>query len=308
MLDTSYAAAWQLGQLLTLQNTDVATALFEWKRRRARAAAQAEEPAYLPFSDAVETLPLPDSVVQWFRDLALFKNVPFNYFAPTETMLPKESLRLFQIDPFWRECLIDGAFSVGRVTATDASLDKAERAEVWDCLEDVLSQSGVLLRSHVVEGWPHLQVVGYRRTPPKNFDHDGPFALPLENLRKERLGNDILLCLFDKKVATIDFHEVPETIHFGVGYAGEEQTGDDPRPEWYKAYRSVRTAVEQTEKGYVDIESHWTASTRTINMSSLSSALAQLGGEDGDSPDHSWWFGFEMIEGVERVRVISQDQ
>lgn len=35
MLDVSYAAAWELGRLLTLQNTKVAVDLFNWKRAHA---------------------------------------------------------------------------------------------------------------------------------------------------------------------------------------------------------------------------------------------------------------------------------
>lgn len=304
MLDESYAAAWQLGQLMTLQNSDVATALYNWKRYRA-AAAEPDLLSYLPYVKAHSKPPLPANVVQWFRDLALFKGVPFNYLCPVESMLPTESLRMFLIDPFWRECLLDGAFSVGQVTGTDKALDQEERQELWECLEDVTPLSGFLLRSTVVEGWPHMQVAGYNTTPPSSTDEDGPFAEPIATLRKESLGNDILLCLFDDVLETLDLHEVPEVIHFGVGYAGDGAENDG-RPTWYKAYRDVNTAVEQTEMGYVNVEDYWTESTRTLQIGSLAQALADLGSQTEDCPGNPWWVAFEMIEGVERVRILAQ--
>jgi hypothetical protein len=43
LFDVSYAAAWELGRLLTLQSKQVSTSLYQWKRTRARQLHQAEQ-------------------------------------------------------------------------------------------------------------------------------------------------------------------------------------------------------------------------------------------------------------------------
>ena len=40
--------------------------------------------------------------------------------------------------------------------------------------------------------------------------------------QQDRLGEDVLLCLFAGEIKTVDIHEHAETIHFGV------DAGDDP--------------------------------------------------------------------------------
>ncbi len=47
MFDASYAAAWQIGRLLAVQNLSFASALYDWKRAVARATMQAVEREYL---------------------------------------------------------------------------------------------------------------------------------------------------------------------------------------------------------------------------------------------------------------------
>jgi hypothetical protein len=49
----------------------------------------------------------------------LFKGVPLFYLAADERMLPAESIRFFHVDQSWLTALIDGALSIGRVTASD---------------------------------------------------------------------------------------------------------------------------------------------------------------------------------------------
>jgi hypothetical protein len=117
MFDVSYATAWELGRLLTLQNTRVAVDLFNWKRAHAH-EEQLETAegflAHLPYEKPKTDLELPATVTAWFNDLALLHGLPFSYLVPDERMLPLESIRFFWLDWRWIECLLDGAFSVGR--------------------------------------------------------------------------------------------------------------------------------------------------------------------------------------------------
>jgi len=169
MFDVSYAAAWELGRLLALQSKSVAVNLYRWKRSHIRKLKDAEtQLTNLPFDGPTAALELPEIVSSWFENLILLEGVPFSYLVPDERMLPAESIRFFQVDPIWIECLVDGAFSIGRVLESDHKLDRLHKE---NNLGDVLPErsSGFLLRSEVVAGWPGLQVDGYDE-PKRNDD------------------------------------------------------------------------------------------------------------------------------------------
>lgn len=169
MFDMSYAAAWQLGQLMALQNTGFSIALYAWKQQLKKAeAAQAEldlirqaltplpaDPDPAPDGDTSPSAPanprahafsqllnvrraqvetalaaVPQPVVDWIARLRVLNGVPFAYLVPDERMLPPELLRFFHLDPNWIEALVDGAFSIGRATEDDVKRDAALRARV----------------------------------------------------------------------------------------------------------------------------------------------------------------------------------
>jgi hypothetical protein len=75
----------------------------------------------LPFlkTTTTEAPPLPDAVSAWFESLRKLEGVPFDYLVPDERMLPLESIRFFRVDNKWVGCLLDGAFSIGRVAGSD---------------------------------------------------------------------------------------------------------------------------------------------------------------------------------------------
>ena len=161
MFDVSYAAAWELGRLLALQSKSFSTSLYHWKRTHARKLKDADaQLAHLPFDGPSADLELPESVSSWFENLTFLEGVPFHYLVPDERMLPAESIRFFQVDPVWMECLVDGAFSVGRVLQADYELDQSQKeSHINGLLPNQVS--GFLVRSDAVAGWPGLQVDGY---------------------------------------------------------------------------------------------------------------------------------------------------
>jgi len=311
MFDVSYAAAWELGRLLTLQNEKVAVSLLDWKRRhrhsqeRQRAMKVLEHMPIVGQSVATE---LPTDVRRWFADLALLWGVPFNYLVPSERMLPQESIRFFWIDPEWIRCLHDGAFSIGRVLPSDHKRDAAHDEYLLGKPHAIVS--GFLLRSEVVSGWPNLQVDGYdEAVKHKNYEHealpphspvrasitndrelqdamnngdasmlsarfgfvDNPtlavspivedsrwlvnvnenetlylvektedgLQLSIENklplLKMQYLSPNVLLCLFAGDVKTVDIHQKPEALHFGLNRSG---TGHSVR--YYRELKSHR--------------------------------------------------------------------
>src|SRR5947209_14203314 len=92
----------------------------------------------------------PPDIASWFADLALLRGVPFNYLVPDPSMLPAESIRFFRLDGLWVDCLLDGAFSVGRVTRTDYEQTQVMKESLTGGGDEDKVTSGFLLRSSVV--------------------------------------------------------------------------------------------------------------------------------------------------------------
>jgi len=220
MFDVSYAVAWQLGRMLTLQNQPIAVQIFNWKRSKAQELHTIQQHVlHLPFqtetpnqkTNAAET---PTAIANWFRDLELLKNIPFNYLVPDAKLLPPESLRFFWVDSYWVDCLQDGAFSIGRVTKEDLKIDSGTRTTDRSRTGEDKTITGFLLHSEVVSGWPGLEIEGYANEV-KGSNFVGP-ENKLTLLRRERLSDTILLCLFQGEVKTLDLSIKGSSVNCGV--------------------------------------------------------------------------------------------
>ena len=216
MFDVSYAAAWELGRLLAVRSAQLAESLYSWKRAHAQAVAQGQawilHPGWaVPGPDADQ---LPADVVAWFDDLRRLRGVPFGYLVPDDRLLPAESIRFFQLDQAWVDCLLDGAFSIGRVTGTLKSVDEQQKHVLLQTLPVHPAVTGFLMRSSVVAGWPGLVVDAYGPGEGRGSQ--------LDVHRIDRLGTDVLLCLFSGAAARFEVHLKPEMLHFGIG----DRTGD----------------------------------------------------------------------------------
>jgi hypothetical protein len=265
MFDVSYGAAWQLGQLLALQNNAYAVALYQWRRElKVEEAAQAEQEriaellggAFASVVDHRERLlassdsKMPTLVVEWLARLKLLYGVPFNYLVPSEAMLPPESIRFFQLDRAWMDALLDGALSIGRVTSGERELHARRVTDVHDralaagrqlrgnavpATNHVNAEgevTGFLLRSQAVAGWPKLNAKGYA---------DAEGRSEVKKLRLARLSEDTMLCLFDGVVEMAALREPPEQLHCGYeGAAGKltttlrAVTGETPGKQYTK--------------------------------------------------------------------------
>ena len=189
VFDVSYSAAWELGRLLALQSKSFSLSLYHWKRTHARKLKDDAEAqlTHLPFDGPSVDLDLPETVISWFEHLMLLEEVPFHYLVPDERMLPAESIRFFQVDPLWLECLLDGAFSIGRVLSSDHKQDNSYQK---DHINPLLPNriSGFLLRSDIVAGWPGLQVEGYDEANKKtDFTLDKVFLFENKQVQFETL-------------------------------------------------------------------------------------------------------------------------
>jgi hypothetical protein len=203
VFDVSHAAAWELGRLLALRSSAVATALYAWKRRRAQAHKRDTLPLdSYPLAVAHIDAELPATVVDWLAGLSRLDGVPFSYLVPDERLLPAETVRFVHLDQEWMRHLLDGAYSLGRVTSTDAAIDGTHPLPI-----EHPTISGAILRSELVSGYPGLLADGFA-------DENG--VEPLERVQLCRLGPSVLFCLFKGNLGRLDIHQQPEALHFGL--------------------------------------------------------------------------------------------
>ena len=313
LFDVSYAAAWQLGQLLALQDKQFAISLFNWKRANAQKLAQANQQALSPhlFPDRVSHRDsstakndLPQDIKTWFEQLGLLSSVPFNYLVPDEQMLPLESIRFFCLDWFWVDSLLDGAFSIGRVQNSDVEQDSHNNPLSGEAKQI----SGFLMRSEVVSGWPDLQIDGSESA----IDEDSPMTKDekLNVLRRDRISEDVLICLFDGEVKTADISLKPEGLHFGFNI--DEKKSD----ETGKLLRELRQ-LDGTERSDWKVQpipwrlnKNQKENQKVVDISHLADEIKQVLEANPDdvnvediTPFTSAQFTLQMIQGAEKVRL-----
>lgn len=328
MFDVSYGAAWQLGQLLALQNKNYATALYNWKRGELQAQVIVEEEKIIAdkykgikaFNSlfaarkiALSDDPgsgLLDAITDWMGRLSLLYGVPFNYLVPDERMLPPESMRFFTLDNNWIDSLMDGAFSIGRYTEKDAALDvqraqtifplarmasckiRQRKAHLLTAGNDGKVVTGFIMRSMLISGWPGLEINGYK-------DLDGEDEIP--SLRLERLSSEVMIALFDGPLLMVAVHEPPETLHEGVeGNAANGFTtslrvinGVNPGKQipGYTAPIPVRS-----DKQTIQVSAAAKNILDTLNAPPLNEGITQFSSAE---------YALELIKGVVKVEFIN---
>ena len=294
LFDISYAAAWQLGQLLALQDKKFATSLFNWKRSNAQKLAQNNQQALYPHlfpqqdNNSADN-DFPEDIKTWFEQLGLLYNIPFNYLVPDEQMLPPESIRFFWLDWFWVESLLDGAFSIGRVQDSDAQQDNNNNSLTGKAKQI----TGFLMRSEVVSGWPDLQIDGSESsiTGDKPMEENQKSTI----LRRDRISEDVLICLFDGEIKTVDISLKPEGLHFGFN--------NDPKNLWRELRKLDGTEMSEWKVQPIPWKNE---SNKVVNIDNLVSKIKeQLTTQkeiNNSAPFTSAQFSLQMVQGAEKVR------
>ncbi len=383
MFDASFAAAWQLGRLLALQDQAFAQALFRFRTdyqrwvRRTNAEAlqqrmddqqkkkleelgQALDPGpdlrnmyaktlvdagYLGENggsepDPDDPPPIPDTVQNWIGQAMLLYGVPFNYLVPDAEMLPAESIRFFYLNPEWINCLLQGACSVGRTSATDELADQLLRARFFQVSEKQASElrsgakqaatrrrtgtsaNGTSATAHL-SGWEettepvlHWPLSGYLlrseavaawvglEATAKGRDSTGQELDSLQILRMDRLAPDLLLCIYNGQVTEIEVKQPPEAVHFGAASkpeGGHEKTG------LRKVKGDLETIGDRIE-GTVDVPMR---GQRVVDVSQLATdikrALIDKQELEDQDPFTSAEFALEMIESPAKV-IFTADE
>lgn len=256
-------------------------------------------------------------VAKWIGQLMLLEPVPFTYLVPNEAMLPKESIRFFTLDPYWITCMLEGALSIGD-ERTSLGIPQYLRSDKTEWNQDTNIDkyfTGFLLRSEVVGDYPDMQVEAYTETPTEaklNEDTDeyDDAAVTLQPIVKRQLSSEVLLCIFDEQIETLDLHMKKEALHLGFTY--DEETGA------LEKYLRNSDGQEQKENFLtVEVSSDSTApiseSSRTLNVTNMINAMKSFAAENKiyNNEDNNAFviegshdFTPQMMEGVPKVRFI----
>jgi hypothetical protein len=251
-----YAAAYELGRMMALQNRSFATAMY-----RFRNAAALNDTAKLKQStlmvafgapegkgtleDAVAGLfvsfgggstgessrsvaapdltQIPPEVTQFLARAVLLYGVPFDYLVPDERMLPTESIRFFYLDPGWIDTLVQGAAGVGRPGGTDTVLDERIRFDTLKRAVAVVRERNPASQNEPRVGEANWPLTGFLMRSELvdgwqgvEMRAYGQAEAELAPLRIDRLAPDVMLCIFNGAVMRLTVKQPPEGLHFGL--------------------------------------------------------------------------------------------
>ena len=217
--------------------------------------------------------------------------------------------------------------SVGRSTSEEQLVDEKLRGSFFDLVmekcdsvrqrppeDDELAVNetagvtwpfeGFLLRSPIVEGWQGLEMEAtYWQAKEEK---------PATTLRIDRLGPDILLCIFNGPLAKIVIRQPPEGMHFGATF------------ENGKYCKNILRSVKEPRDGgrapgdQIDLDPaiamppRKDGDPRVIDVDALAKilrgALLDKGGMDVGTPFTSAVFGVQMTESPARVEITVRDR
>ncbi|PTB95882.1 hypothetical protein C9994_09870 [Marivirga lumbricoides] len=222
ILDTSYAAAWNLGRYLALNSRTLVKALVNWKRSHAHDVKQKRVQQLFEMASVHENLPiqqqllneespsfeLPGVVRQAIENCLKLAEVPMVYLVPDNKMLPKESLRFFKVDKSWTTALLNGVFEVG-FSGLSAERDNA----LWNQFytEKIKKENvylGYIMRSQLLVDFPTVELIG--------LDKDKNIISPVRVLRE----GDMAMVLFNQTVAEVIFSMPDHSMHAGFEHRG----------------------------------------------------------------------------------------
>jgi hypothetical protein len=233
---------------------------------------------------------LPPYALAFLAHLRLLVGVPFAYLVPDPRMLPNESIRFFHLDRSWTDRLVDGVLAVGKIGTREqahhqtaapdiqAQLDQLEPnvrpvQRGLASIEDPAATAGqdagqpitgMLLRSALVSGWPHMDISAYLK------------GVKLTLLRLERLAPAVLIALWAGIPDRVQLEEPHHGIQFGSSTTSGPLGVLRRRPDGYRSPDSdTLGAAESKAQGYPSFPFAFRDSTlRVVEIAALRKLLS----------------------------------
>lgn len=218
LLDVSYAAAWELGRLLLINEPKLIQQLQLWKLKYNQKLLLVKQKQDVPHLSAFMEVPeeneLPAAIRQFILQYLKLNEFPYHYLIPHNAMLPPESLRFFRLDKTWMHAFICGVLSIGE-EISETKVDRIikgilleENKRFMETVPDAQALElenvcGMLIRSEAVSGWPGLQIEA--TSAGKN--------VPLWH--KRYLSDGTMLCLFAGRFDSLALFLPQGDSHFG---------------------------------------------------------------------------------------------
>lgn len=223
LLDVSYAAAWELGRLLLINEPKLIQQLQLWKLKYNQKLLLVKQKQDVPHLSAFMEVPdeneLPASIRQFILQYLKLNEFPYHYLVPHNAMLPPESLRFFRLDKTWMHAFICGVLSIGEAIS-ETKVDRIVRSILLEENKRFMETApgaqalelenvcGVLIRSEAVSGWPALQIEA--TSAEKN--------VPLWH--KRYMSDGTMLCLFAGRFDSLALFLPQGDSHFGFSQSG----------------------------------------------------------------------------------------
>lgn len=179
------------------------------------------------------------------------------------------------------------------MTNADVEDDHKIRSNKEFNLNEERKITGIIMRSKVVSGWPGLIVDGYDRAVADLDSIDETEGNILSLLRMETLAEDVLICLFQGEVKTVDIHLEPESMHFGLDAPTVES------PEWSKNLRHENG--ELMDEFLISPIPWHNQDKEVVNLEELTQQMNEYLKLDEFT---SAQFGLQMIEGVQKLGLF----
>lgn len=200
----------------------------------AAAAGDTEEMVLLPYNEI--NIPASNDwalILKWVVDKLYLYNIPAHYLITDPSHLPSESIRFFYVDDSWLDALLDGALSVGNTLERDTDSVRLAMKEALNAYFNTpldadahpfrpqIPRYGFLLRSAIIKACPNMEV--HAPYPTRGDPRS-------EVLRADKLGDEVLFCLFDRvpgdpEFTTIMLQQPPHQQRFAAGTGFETQGG-----------------------------------------------------------------------------------
>ena len=123
----------------------------------------------------------------------------------------------------------------------------------------------------------------------------------LKILRRDRISEDVLICLFDGEIHTVDISLKPEGLHFGFN-------NDDANNLWRELRKLDGTEMSDWKVTAIPWKDQ---SKKVVNIDNLVSEIKnELKNQneiDDSAPLTSAQFALQMIQGAEKVRFIASN-